>query len=294
LRNIPSLVPNSKLFPDFDDSLRQAMRKETELFFDSIIREDRSVLDFLAADYTFVNERLAKHYGIPNVYGSDFRRVRLTDNNRGGLLGQASILAATSEATRTSPVRRGKWVLENLLGAPPPPPPGAVPPLQENQAGSHEVLSMRAQMEQHRANPGCASCHRLMDPIGFSLENFDALGRWRAREPWMLTVEDEKWRPNEADAPIDDTGSLPDGTVFNGPAGLKKAILANPDRFVAAVTEKLMIYALGRGVEYYDRASVRKITADAARADRRFSSIVLGIVTSVPFQMRMPEARTKD
>ena len=171
---MPSLAPNDKLFPEIDESLRQAMRRETELFFDSIIREDRNVVDLLGANYTFVNERLARHYGMPNVYGSDFRRVTVTDPNRGGLLGQASILAATSEPTRTSPVRRGKWVLENLLGAPPPPPPPDVPSLKENAVGSRTVLSMRAQMEEHRKNPACASCHKLMDPIGLALENFDA------------------------------------------------------------------------------------------------------------------------
>jgi hypothetical protein len=216
--------------------------------------------------------------------------VTLSDPNRGGLLGQAAILAATSEPTRTSPVRRGKWVLENLLGAPPPPPPPDVPSLKENEVGSRKVLSMREQMEEHRKSPACASCHRVMDPIGLALENFDALGRWRTNEPWMLTVEDQKWRPNEASAPIDAKGSLPDGTAFVGPAGLKAALLAQPEQFVSTVTEKLMVYALGRGVEYYDRPAIRKIVAASARQDRRFSSIILGIVNSVPFQMRMKVA----
>lgn len=290
LRNVESLAPNDKLFPDFDESLRQALRRETELFFDSIVHEDRNVLDFLSANYTFVNERLAKHYGIPNVYGTDFRRVSVTDGIRGGLLGQASILAATSEATRTSPVRRGKWVLENLLGAPPPAPPPNVPALKDNEAGSTKVLSMREQMEAHRKNPACASCHRIMDPIGFALENFDAIGRWRTNDPWMLTVEDQKWRQNQADAPIDGTGTLPDGTPFAGPIGLKRALLDHPQAFVETLTEKLMTYALGRGVEYYDRPAVRKIVREAAMSDNRFSSLILGIVRSTPFQMRMSES----
>jgi len=289
LRNVPSLAPNDKLFPEVDESLRLAMRRETELFFDSIIREDRNVVDLLGANYTFVNERLARHYGIPNVSGSDFRRVTVNDPNRGGLLGQAAILAATSEPTRTSPVRRGKWVLENLLGVPPPPPPPDVPSLKENAVGSRTVLSMRAQMEEHRKNPACASCHKVMDPIGLALENFDALGRWRTNDPWMLTVEDQKWRPNEADAPIDAAGTLPDGTPFIGPAGLKQALLRHSDQFVSTFVEKLMIYALGRGVEYYDRPAIRAIVRDAGRSDNRFSSIVLGIVKSAPFEMRMPQ-----
>ena len=216
--------------------------------------------------------------------------MTLTDPNRGGLLGQASILAATSEPTRTSPVRRGKWVLENLLGVPPPPPPPDVPSLKENAVGSKTVLSMRAQMEEHRRNPACASCHKVMDPIGLALENFDAVGRWRASEPWMLTVEDQKWRPNEANAAIDAAGALPDGTPFVGPAGLKQALLAHPEQFVTTLTEKLMIYALGRGVEAYDRPAIRQVVRRAAANDQRFSSLVMGIVTSVPFQMRMPDS----
>lgn len=289
LRNVPSLAPDNKLYPDFDDSLRQAMRRETELFVESIIREDRSVLDLLSANYSFVNERLAKHYGVPNVYGPDFRRVTFTDPNRGGLLGQAAILAATSEPTRTSPVRRGKWVLENLLGAPPPPPPPNVPGLAEPTAGTTRILSMREQMEEHRRNPACASCHRVMDPIGFSLENFDALGRWRNNNPWVLTVEDEKWRPNAADGPIDPSGVLPNGMTFNGPAGLKQALLAHPEEFVSTMTEKLMIYALGRGIEDHDRPFIRRITREAAAKDNRFSAVITGIVTSPQFLMRMSE-----
>ena len=289
LRNIPTLVPDEKLYPDFDDSLRQAMRRETELFFDSIVREDRSVIDFIDADYTFLNERLAKHYGIRDVYGSDFRRVRLTDPQRGGVLGQASILAATSEPTRTSPVRRGKWVLENLLGAPPPPPPPDVPSLKENATGSTELPSMRAQMEEHRRSAACAACHRLMDPIGLALENFDALGRWRDNEPWMLTLEDQKWRPNLANGPIDASGMLPDGTPFVGPAGLKAALVSHADDFVTAFTEKLLIYALGRGVEYYDRPAIRRIVRDSRLDGNRFSAVVMAIARSAPFQMRMSE-----
>jgi len=208
------------------------------------------------------------------------------------LLGQAAILAATSEPTRTSPVRRGKWVLENLLGAPPPPPPPDVPSLKETEVNSRKLLSMRAQMEEHRKNAACASCHKLMDPIGLALENFDALGRWRTGDHWMLTAEDQKWRPNEADAAIDAAGQLPDGTPFVGPAGLKQALLAHSDQFVSTFVEKLMIYALGRGVEYYDRPSIRAIVKRAAANDNRFSSIVQGIVNSAPFQMRTSSATT--
>jgi hypothetical protein len=288
IRNIPALVPENKLFPDFDDSLRQAMRRETELLFEAILREDRSVLEFLGANYTFLNERLAKHYGIPGVYGPDFRRVTLNpDDARGGLLGQASIMAVTSEATRTSPVRRGKWVLENLIGAPPAPPPPDVPSLPETEAGSTKVLSMREQMEQHRANPTCAACHRAMDPIGFALENFDAVGRWRTSTPYMLTVEDEKWRRNDADAPLDASGVLPDGTTFEGPAGLKRALLKRPGEFVMTLTEKLMIYALGRGVEYFDMPAIRGIARNASLNEYRFSTLILGIVKSPSFQMRL-------
>lgn len=271
LRNLDSTNPDMRAFPDFDDNLRQAFRQETELFFESIMREDRNVLDLLRANYTFLNERLAKHYGIPNVYGSRFRRVTFDENSeRGGLLRQGSVLTVTSYVTRTSPVIRGKWILANILGTPPPPPPPFVPALKES-SGEGRVLSMRERMAEHRANPACSGCHKLMDPIGFSFENYDAVGRWRL-------AEDGK--------PIDAAGSLPDGSQFTGVAGLQKALLSRPELFVATVSEKLLTYALGRGVEYYDAPAVRKIQADARTNDFRFSSIVLGVVNSTPFQMR--------
>ena len=272
LRNAAAVRPDEDEFPDFGEGLRQAFRRETELLFESVLREDRSALDLLAADYTFVNERLAQHYGIPNVRGSHFRRVALDDADaaRGGLLGHGSILTVTSYANRTSPVNRGKWVLENILGTPPPPPPPDVPELET--AEGAEPLSMREAMEQHRANPVCASCHRLMDPLGLSLEHFDAIGRWRDREA--------------GGAAIDASGELPDGTPFDGPAGLRAALLRHPDRFVTTVTEKLMTYALGRGVEHYDAPAVRAIVRDAARDDYRLSALVKGVVRSTPFQRR--------
>jgi len=271
LRNLVTTTPDMRLFPDFDDNLRQAFRQETELFFDSIMREDRGVPELLSANYTFVNERLAKHYGIPNVYGSRFRRVDFDGNSgRGGLLRQGSVLTVTSYATRTSPVIRGKWILENILGVPPPPPPPAVPPLKDN-TGSTKALSVRERLALHRANMPCAGCHRLMDPVGFSLENYDAVGRWR-------TIEEAK--------PIDSTGGLPDGSTFEGVTGLQKALLNRPELFVSTFSEKLLTYALGRGVEYYDAPAVRKVVAEARTSDYRFSSVILGIVKSTPFQMR--------
>ena len=271
LRNVPAVVPDPQLFPDFDESLRQAFRRETELFFDSVLRGDKSVLELLTANYTFLNERLARHYGIPNVRGSDFRRVTLTDESRFGLLGHGSILTVTAYPHRTSPVLRGKWILENLLGTPPPPPPPNVPDLKvKNAAGA--VVSMRDRMAQHRVNAACASCHAMMDPPGLSLENYDAVGRHR-------TVD-------EAFNPIDASGVLPDGTRFDGSVGLRNALLSRSDRFIANVTEKLLTYALGRGVEYYDMPAVRAIMREAAGSDNRLSSIVAGIAKSVPFQMR--------
>ncbi len=270
LRNAAAVTPDEDAFPDFGEGLRQAFRRETELLFTSVLREDRNTLDLLAADYTFVNERLAQHYGIPNVRGSHFRRVTLEDDVRGGLLGHGSILTVTSYANRTSPVLRGKWILENILGTPPPPPPPDVPDLETAEGGA--PLSMREAMEQHRANPVCASCHLLMDPPGLSLENFDAVGRWRDR--------------SETKAAIDASGVLPDGSEYDGPAGLKAALLRHPDRFVTTVTEKLLTYALGRGVEYYDAAAVRSIVRNAAENDYRLSSLILGVVDSVPFRMR--------
>ncbi|MCM3881208.1 MAG: DUF1592 domain-containing protein [Vicinamibacterales bacterium] len=276
LRNLDSQKPDNRLFPDFDDNLRQAFRRETEMLFESVISEDRSVLDLLRADYTFLNERLAKHYGIPNVYGSHFRRVELgRDHVRGGLLGQGSIMTVTSYANRTSPVKRGKWILENLLGTPVPSPPLNVPPLPENSPGA-KALSVRERMVEHRKNPACASCHQLMDPVGLATENFDAIGRWRTQ--------------SEAGTPVDASGGLPDGSKFDGAIGLREAVLSRPELFVTTMTEKLMIYALGRGLEYYDVPSVRAITSGARAKDYRFSSVVLGIVNSTPFRMRRAAA----
>ena len=270
LRNVPALAPDENLFPDFGEALRRAMQRETELFVTSIMREDRSVLELLTADYTFVNERLARHYGMPNVYGSHFRRVTLDDDARRGLLGHGSILSATAYPTRTSPVLRGKWVLENLLGTPPPLPPPDVPALEETSDG--RALSMREAMEQHRANPVCASCHKLMDPPGFALEQFDAVGKYRTR--------------SEANTAIDASGVLPDGTAFEGAAGLRAALMQRPHLFVTTLTEKLMTYGLGRGVEHYDAPAIRAIAREAGQTGHRFSSLVLGIVRSAPFQMR--------
>jgi hypothetical protein len=275
LRNLAATRPDPRLFPDFDEGLRQAFRRETELFFRSILREDRSVLDLLNADYTFVNERLARHYGIPNVYGSHFRRVTLNDENRRGLLGQGSILTLTSYATRTSPVLRGKWILENILGAPPPPPPPDVPALKET-TNTGEALSMRDAMVQHRADPICASCHARMDPLGFALENFDALGRWRIR--------------SESGPPIDASGVLPDGSRFEGVAGLRSLLLDRPGQFVTTVTERLLTYALGRGLDYQDAPAVRNVARQAAPGGFTLPSLILGIVRSTPFQMRKSQA----
>jgi mono/diheme cytochrome c family protein len=272
LRNLPATGPVQSIFPDFDEGLRQAFQRETELFFDSIVREDRSALDLLDADYTFLNERLARHYDIPNVKGSHFRRVALPkDSVRRGLVGHGSILTVTSYPDRTSPVVRGKWILENLLGTPPPPPLPNVPALKPtNEAGA--VLSMRERMAQHRANPVCASCHAMMDPLGLSLENFDGVGKWRTL--------------GESGTPVDASGVFPDGTKFNGPAGLRQALVQS-DRFVTTLTEKLLTYALGRGLEYYDGPAVRAIVRGAAAKDYQFSSFILGVVQSTPFRMRM-------
>jgi hypothetical protein len=275
LRNLAAASPDARQFPDFDDNLRQAFRRETELFFQSIVNEDRSALDLLRASYTFVNERLAKHYGIPNVYGSRFRRVELgEDSVRGGILGHGSVLTVTSYANRTSPVLRGKWILENIVGTPPPPPPASVPVLQDTD-GQGRVLSMRERMMQHRSRPECASCHRLMDPAGLSMENFDAIGRWRTR--------------TESGGVVDASGGLPDGSEFTGMNGLRTALLRRPELFVGTLTEKLMTYGLGRGLEYSDASSVRAIVRSARAQDYRFSSLVLGIVRSAPFQMRMSQ-----
>jgi hypothetical protein len=270
LRNLESIAPDMRRFPDFDDNLRQALRRETELFFESILREDRGVLDLLSADYTFVNERLAKHYGIPNIYGSRFRRISLdAGSERGGLLRHGSILTVTSYPARTSPVIRGKWVLDNLLGIPPPPPPAAVPALEDNNVAAG--LPVRERLAAHRDSPACAGCHQLMDPVGFSLESYDAVGRRRTAD---------------AGQPIDDSGGLPDGSRFDGVAGLEQALLSRPEVFVGVLTEKLLTYALGRGVEYYDGPAVRRIVRSAKDDDFRFSSLIMGITSSTPFQMR--------
>jgi hypothetical protein len=271
LRNIDAITPNNALFRDFDDNLRQAFREETELFFDSVLREDRSVLDFIRTDYTFLNERLAKHYGIPNIYGSRFRRVTLApESHRGGLLRQGSVLAVTSYATRTSPVLRGVFVLKNVFGAPPPPPPANVPALDESTVAAN--LPMRERLAAHRSNPVCASCHRTIDPVGFALENFNAVGQWRDAE-----IDEQ---------PVDSTGALPGAGEFRGIDGLENALLSRPELFAATLTENLLTFALGRGVETYDAPAVRKIVRDAEKDSYRFSSIILGIVKSVPFQMR--------
>ena len=270
LRNLDAMKPDLRLFPDFDDNLRQAFRLETELFVESVLREDRSVMNLLKSDYTFLNERLAQHYNIPGIIGSRFRRVTLDPKfNRGGLLRQGSILTVTSYATRTSPVIRGNWVLENIIGTPPPPPPPDVPALEENKVDA--TLSMRERLASHRANPACAGCHNLMDPVGFALENFDAVGRWRQYE-------------NGSD--IDVSGGLPDGSVFSGVENLEIGLLDRPEMFIQTLTQKLLTFALGRGVEAYDGPAIRQVMKEAEANDYRFSSIILGITKSVPFQMR--------
>ena len=270
LRNLQSSRPDGKTFPDFDDNLRQAFRKETELFVESIIREDRNVNELLTANYTFVNERLAAHYGFKNVYGSHFRRVTVNDENRRGLLGHGSILTITAYPNRTSPVLRGKWILENVLGTPPPPPPANVPPFPENQEGA-KPRAIREILEEHRRNPACASCHAVMDPLGFALENFDATGQWRKKDH---------------SGSIDPSGVLADGTAVDGPVALRQALLKQSDRFVHTMTEKLLIYGLGRGLEHYDMPVIRAIVRDSEKADYKFSALILNIVKSAPFQMK--------
>jgi hypothetical protein len=275
LRNLKSTHPDVEQFPDFDDNLRQAMRRETELLFEHVMREDRPISELMTANYTFLNERLAKHYGVPDIYGSQFRKVALTDPNRFGLLGQASILTVTSQPNRTSPVLRGKWVLENVLGTPPPSPPTNVPPFPENEAGK-VPHSVRERLENHRKNPVCAACHSIMDPIGLGLENFDAVGRWRTREPG---------------GDVDASGHMANGKAINGPVSLREAVMADPEQFVRVVTAKLMTYALGRGLEYYDMPTVRGIVHDAAGDGYKFSAVITGIVDSVPFRMRVAQPR---
>jgi mono/diheme cytochrome c family protein len=274
LRNLEAKVaPDLLLFPDFDDNIRKAFRRETELFFGYIVRENRSALELLTADYTFLNERLARHYGIPGVYGSRFRQVKLTDPNRRGLLGQGSILSLTSVATRTSPVQRGKYILSNFLNTPPPPPLPNVPTLEESTKGAATApKTVREQLELHRKNPTCASCHRVIDPVGFALENFNSVGQWR--------------NAGTDGAPLDTTGVLADGAKVDGPVALRNAILSRPDAFVSALTERMLIYALGRGIDPPDMPVVRRIVRKAAQNEYRFSSIIMGIVESAPFQMR--------
>jgi mono/diheme cytochrome c family protein len=274
LRNLEAkAVPDLIMFPDFDDNMRKGFRKETELFFAYILRDDRSTLDLLNADYTFVDERLARHYGIPGVYGPQFRKVKIPDPNRRGLLGQGSILSLTSVATRTSPVFRGKYVLSTFLNTPPPQPPPNVPSLEESNKGKPTaVKTVRAQLELHRKNQPCAGCHSVIDPAGFALENFDSVGKWRDQGP--------------DGAPLDVAGTLADGSQINGPAALREAIAGRPNAFTTVVTEKMLIYALGRGLEPADMPVVRKIVKKAAQNDYRLSSIVMGIVESAPFQMR--------
>lgn len=270
LRNLESIRPDMRLYPNFDDNLRQAMRQETELLLQSVIREDQSVLELISADYTYLNERLAKHYQVPHVYGSWFRRVSLDpDSHRGGLLRHGSILTVTSYSTRTSPVIRGHWVMENLLGSPPPPAPANVPALEDKTIDGG--LSVRERLLEHRSNPACSGCHNLMDPVGFSLENYDAIGGWRA---------------TEGGKPVDAAGSLPGGESFEGAGGLERAILARPELFVTTLAEKLLTYSLGRVIEHQDAPAVRKIVREARSEGYRFSSLILGIARSQPFQMR--------
>ena len=278
LRNLRGVVPDAVVFPDFDENLRDAFLEETELFVESLIREDRSVLDLLGADYTYVNERLAEHYGIPSVYGSQFRRVTLPPavaERRGGIFGHGSLLTVTSYPNRTSPVLRGKWVLANVLGTPPPPPPADVPDLPDR-GEDGRAATVRDRLQRHRESPACSVCHAPMDPLGLALENYDAVGKWR--------------ETGEANLPIDASGNLPDGTAFEGPTGLRTLLLERREQFIGTFTEKLLAYALGRGPEYYDRPTVRAITRSAASDNYRWSSIITGIVQSTPFRMRRSES----
>jgi cytochrome c551/c552 len=276
LRNLNTQQPNSTVFPDFDDNLRRSFRRETELLFETVMHEDRSVVDLLNADYTFVDERLAKHYGIPNIYGDAFRRVPVPDETRRGILGQGSFLLVTSNADRTSPVKRGKWILENVLGSPPPPPPPNVPPLPDRTGSLPRT--MREEMEEHRRNAVCAGCHRMMDPIGLALENFDAVGSWRTSYTGNIQQKGPR---------IDAAGELLDGTKVDGPVELRQALLRRPEDFVQTFTEKLMTYALGRGLAAQDMPAVRAVVREAAANRYSFASLVLGVVNSTPFQMRM-------
>jgi hypothetical protein len=279
LRVMQSSTPEGIDYPDFDDNLRQAFRTEAEMFFESIVREDRSIIDLLNGDYTFVDERLAAHYGIPNVYGSQFRRVKLDGalDVRRGLLGKGGIELVTSVSDRTSPVQRGKWVMTNILGIVPPDPPPNIPPLKEAAAANSGPQTLRQLMEAHRANPACAGCHKMMDPIGFALENFDGIGKWRTKD---------------AGQKVNASGQLTDGTKIDGVVDLRNALLRYSPQFARVVTEKLLTYALGRGVEYQDMPVVRAIVRDASRNDYRFSSLIEGIVNSEPFQMNRKRETT--
>jgi hypothetical protein len=271
LQDIKKNRPDPLLYPQWDDTLADAFRRETELFFDSIVREDRSVLDLLSADYTIINERIAKHYGIANVTGSHFRKVALVDPARRGILGHGSVLQLTSIADRTSPVLRGKWVMEVLLGTPPPPPPPNVPELEETKGVQEaRVLSVRERMEQHRANPACTSCHKVIDPLGLALENFDPSGKWRIKDSGV---------------PVDPTGVMYDGTKISGPADLREALLNHKDAILLSFTESLMTYALGRPIEYYDMPAVRAVVRDAAKHGHRMSAFISGVVKSDAFRM---------
>jgi Protein of unknown function (DUF1588)/Protein of unknown function (DUF1592)/Protein of unknown function (DUF1585) len=270
VRNVADIVPDPVLYPEFNPDLGEDFVRELDLFLASVLLEDRSVLELLRSNATFLNERLALHYGVDGVRGDQFRRVELKDENRWGLLGKGGILMATSYPNRTAPVLRGAWVLEAITGTPPASPPANVPAFPENQDGE-EPRTVRERLEAHRVNPTCNACHGVMDPLGFALENFDAIGGWRAKDRETVT-------------PIDATGELADGTVVRGPAELREALLEDPNQFVQTLTEKLMIYALGRGIEYYDMPAIRKIVRDAASHDYRFSSILAGVVTSEPFR----------
>ena len=275
IRGLAGFSPDPKRFPGYNASLREAMMRETETFFLHIVREDRSILEFLDSDYTFVNEQLARHYGLKDIKGANFRKVSLVGTPRGGLLSQASVLAVTSNPTRTSPVKRGKWILDNILGTPPPPPPPDVEELKEN----NELKgTLRQQMEQHRKNPTCASCHQRMDPLGFGFENFDAIGGWRDKEG-----------PHA----IDPSGILPDGSSFKGPAELRKVLLKKKGLFARCLTEKLLTFSLGRGAERSDRCFIDEIAKNVEKGDYRFTTLIIDIVKSDPFQKRRAKRATK-
>jgi len=270
LQDVEKIHPDALLFPSFDNDLARSYKRETELLFDSIVREDRNILDLFTADYTFVNERIAKVYRIPNITGETFQRVTLKDENRRGILGHGSILMMTSVADRTSPVQRGKWIMETLLGSPPPPPPPNVPPLEDTKAATQtgKTLSTRERMEEHRKNPACASCHRVIDPLGLALENFDVVGAWRIKDNGVA---------------VDTAAKLYDGTDLDGPASLRQALINHSESVIRNFTENLMAYALGRRVEYYDQPTVRAIVKKAAQNGNRFSTFVLGVANSPAF-----------